>query len=86
MPARSTIFLWLEKHEEFAKWYTLAKRMQIEDLLDALHQRRHGPVPEQRTRAGKAVIAAHMRDAEMIGGRTAGCRKPIDDSETTEPR
>jgi hypothetical protein len=34
MPARSTIFLWLEKHEEFAKWYTLAKRMQIEDLLD----------------------------------------------------
>ena len=34
MPARSTIFLWLEKHEEFAKWYTQAKRMQIEDLLD----------------------------------------------------
>ena len=34
MPARSTIFLWLEEHEEFERWYTLAKRMQIEDLLD----------------------------------------------------
>jgi hypothetical protein len=34
MPARATIFLWLEEHEEFARWYTLAKQMQIEDLLE----------------------------------------------------
>ena len=34
MPARSTIFVWLEEHEDFAKTYELARRMQIEDLVD----------------------------------------------------
>jgi hypothetical protein len=34
MPARSTIFLWLEEDEEFASWYTLAKQMQVEYPLD----------------------------------------------------
>jgi IS30 family transposase len=35
MPARSTIFGWLEEHEEFARQYTLARQIQIEDLWDA---------------------------------------------------
>ena len=34
MPARSTIFVWLEEHEEFARSYTLARQIQIEDLMD----------------------------------------------------
>jgi hypothetical protein len=33
MPGRSTVFLWLQEHEEFARSYTLAKRLQIDDLL-----------------------------------------------------
>ena len=36
MPARSTIFLWLEGHEEFARKYAIAKQMQIEDLMDEI--------------------------------------------------
>jgi len=34
MPARSTIFVWLEEHKEFARSYTLARQIQIEDLMD----------------------------------------------------
>jgi hypothetical protein len=33
MPARSTIFVWLEEHEDFARSYTLARQIQIEDLM-----------------------------------------------------
>jgi hypothetical protein len=33
MPARSTIFVWLEEHKEFARSYTLARQIQIEDLM-----------------------------------------------------
>src|SRR5215475_2472999 len=36
MPARSTIFVWLEEHEGFARSYTLARQIQIEDLMDAI--------------------------------------------------
>ena len=36
MPARSTIFGWLEEHQEFAKRYSLARRIQIEDLLEEI--------------------------------------------------
>jgi hypothetical protein len=36
MPARSTIFGWLEEHEEFASRYALARRIQIEDLMDEI--------------------------------------------------
>ena len=36
MPARSTIFVWLEEHEDFARLYTLAKQIQIEDLMDEI--------------------------------------------------
>src|SRR4029077_21186793 len=34
MPARSTIFVWLEEHEDFARSYALARQIQIEDLMD----------------------------------------------------
>jgi hypothetical protein len=34
MPARSTLFVWLQKHKRFAREYTLAKWFQIECLLD----------------------------------------------------
>jgi hypothetical protein len=34
MPARSTIFVWLEEHKEFARSYRLARQIQIEDLMD----------------------------------------------------
>jgi hypothetical protein len=33
MPARSSIFVWLREHKEFADQYRLAKWMLIEDLL-----------------------------------------------------
>ena len=36
MPARSTIFVWLDEHEEFARSYTLARQIQIEDLMDEI--------------------------------------------------
>jgi hypothetical protein len=36
MPARSTIFGWLAEHEEFAKEYALARKIQIEDLMDEI--------------------------------------------------
>src|ERR1700747_650797 len=36
MPARSTIFVWLEEHEDFARLYTLARQMQIGDLMDEI--------------------------------------------------
>jgi hypothetical protein len=36
MPARSSIFGWLEEHEEFARQYTLARQIQIEDLWDEI--------------------------------------------------
>jgi hypothetical protein len=36
MPARSTIFVWLEEHEGFARSYTLARQIQIEDLMDEI--------------------------------------------------
>ena len=36
MPARSTIFVWLEEHEDFARSYTLARQIQIEDLMDEI--------------------------------------------------
>jgi hypothetical protein len=36
MPARSTIFLWLEEHEDFGRSYTLARQIQIEDLMDEI--------------------------------------------------
>ncbi len=34
MPARSSVFLWLREHREFADRYRLAKRLQIEDLCE----------------------------------------------------
>jgi hypothetical protein len=36
MPARSTILGWLEEREEFASEYSLARRIQIEDLADEI--------------------------------------------------
>src|SRR5215813_2755839 len=36
MPAKSTIFVWLEEHEDFASSYTLARQIQIEDLVDEI--------------------------------------------------
>ncbi len=36
MPARSTVFGWLEEHEDFARSYTLARQIQIEDLMDEI--------------------------------------------------
>jgi hypothetical protein len=36
MPARSTVFVWLEEYEHFAAQYRSAKRWQIEDLLDEI--------------------------------------------------
>jgi len=36
MPARSTIFVWLEEHEDFARSYALARQIQIEDLVDEI--------------------------------------------------
>jgi hypothetical protein len=33
MPARSTIFVWLDEHQDFARLYTLARQIQIEDLM-----------------------------------------------------
>jgi hypothetical protein len=36
MPARSTIFVWLEEHEDFARSYALARQIQIEDLMDEI--------------------------------------------------
>ena len=36
MPARSTVFVWLEEHEDFARSYTLARQIQIEDLMDEI--------------------------------------------------
>ena len=36
MPARSTIFVWLEEHEDFARLYRLARQLQIEDLVDEI--------------------------------------------------
>ena len=36
MPARSTIFVWLEEHQDFARSYTLARQIQIEDLMDEI--------------------------------------------------
>jgi hypothetical protein len=36
MPAKSTIFVWLEEHQDFARLYTLARQMQIEDLMDEI--------------------------------------------------
>jgi hypothetical protein len=38
MPARSTIFIWLQEHEEFADYYGFAKRVQIEELLDEMSE------------------------------------------------
>jgi Bacteriophage Sf6, terminase small subunit-like len=34
VPARSTIFVWLEEHEDFARSYAQARRIQIEDLVE----------------------------------------------------
>jgi hypothetical protein len=36
MPARSTVFVWLEEHQDFARSYTLARQIQIEDLMDEI--------------------------------------------------
>jgi len=36
MPAKSTIFVWLEEHEDFARSYSLARQIQIEDLVDEI--------------------------------------------------
>jgi hypothetical protein len=36
MPAKSTIFVWLEEHEDFARSYALARQIQIEDLMDEI--------------------------------------------------
>ena len=36
MPAKSTIFVWLEEHQDFARSYTLARQIQIEDLMDEI--------------------------------------------------
>jgi hypothetical protein len=36
MPAKSTIFVWLEEHEDFARLYSLARQLQIEDLVDEI--------------------------------------------------
>ena len=33
MPAKSTIFVWLEEHEDFARLYRLARQIQFEDLM-----------------------------------------------------
>ena len=34
MPARSTLFIWLRRHPEFARKYTFAKLFQIQGLSD----------------------------------------------------
>jgi ribosome-binding protein aMBF1 (putative translation factor) len=38
MPARSTVFVWLEEYEDFAAQYRSAKGWQIEDLLDQIFE------------------------------------------------
>jgi hypothetical protein len=78
MPARSTIFLWLEKHEEFAKWYTLAKRMQIEDLLDEALEWTRGPMGSSSwpsRSVGGGVIRSDIRPhASGLGVTTSAAR------------
>jgi hypothetical protein len=36
MPARSSVFNWLQDHRDFADEYALAKQLQIYDLCDEL--------------------------------------------------
>src|SRR5207302_7272030 len=36
MPARSTIFRWVQEHKEFARQYRLAKKLQIDALFDEI--------------------------------------------------
>jgi hypothetical protein len=36
MPARSTLFVWLQQHPDFRQKYTFAKRFQIQWLADEM--------------------------------------------------
>jgi hypothetical protein len=81
MPGRSTVFLLLEEHEEFAKSYTLAKRLQIDDLLgeaikilDDDWVYREGPDgkkyrvfnPDNLRRSKQQLAARHWRISQLM--------------------
>jgi hypothetical protein len=67
MPARSTVFVWLEEHEDFAAQYRSAKRWQIEDLLDEIGEITDSSL--DRMEAGNFDPAGLRRAERQIGAR-----------------
>ena len=58
MPARATVFRWLDRNEEFRRRYALARECLIEDLFDELREiaaDRSEPIKAPIYRGGKPV-------------------------------
>ena len=58
MPARSTLFVWLRRHPEFAREYTFAKWFQCHCLADEMVDIADGRAGTENFRQKKQQIAA----------------------------
>ena len=69
MPARSTLFVWLRRHPEFAREYTSAKQFQCQWMADEMvYIADHIPNdcnPERFRRAKRQLAALHSRLSKL---------------------
>lgn len=73
MPNRSTVFRWLEQHEDFATKYTRARRLQSEFLDDLVQDTADESTPETAA-ADRVKIAAYQWRASKLAPKKYGDR------------
>jgi hypothetical protein len=69
MPARSTLFVWLRRHPEFAREYTFAKWLQIQwmadDIVDIADDQANDGNPENFRLAKRQIAALASRLSKL---------------------
>jgi hypothetical protein len=69
VPARSTLFVWLRRHPEFAREYTSAKRFQIQWLADEMVDIADGPANHGIEREEPDGLKVRTFDPESVRRR-----------------
>ena len=65
MPARSTLFVWLRRHPEFAREYAFFKWLQIQWMADEIVDIADDCSPENFQRAKRQIAALQSRLSKL---------------------
>ena len=65
MPARSTLFVWLRRHPEFAREYKFAKWLQCQWMADGIVDIADGCNPENFRLAKRRIAALQSRLSKL---------------------